>query len=139
MSDIARASFAKADRALRSARLLLQNGDVDGACSRAYYAIFDAAKGALSSLDPAVDRSDVKTHRGIMGAFDARLVRTDTVPRELGRLFRHAQELRLVGDYRTDSVGEEDAATAVEEAERFVAAMVALVGGDVEDDTSPPG
>ncbi|OHC67239.1 MAG: hypothetical protein A2045_15515 [Rhodocyclales bacterium GWA2_65_20] len=37
----------KAARAAVSARLLLNAGDVDGACNRAYYAMFDAARAAL--------------------------------------------------------------------------------------------
>jgi uncharacterized protein (UPF0332 family) len=37
----------KARRAATSARLLLDMGDLDGACSRAYYAMFDAARAAL--------------------------------------------------------------------------------------------
>jgi uncharacterized protein (UPF0332 family) len=35
--------MSKAARAVASARLLLDHGDVDGACNRAYYAMFDAA------------------------------------------------------------------------------------------------
>ena len=42
--------MAKADRALASAKLLLDSGDVDGACNRAYYAMFDAARAALPPL-----------------------------------------------------------------------------------------
>jgi uncharacterized protein (UPF0332 family) len=43
----------KAARALDSARLLLDAGDTDGACNRAYYAMFDAARAALASeADP---------------------------------------------------------------------------------------
>ena len=38
----------KAFRAQKSAVLLLQSGDNDGACSRAYYAMFDAARFALT-------------------------------------------------------------------------------------------
>ena len=38
----------KAQRALSSAQTLLNDGDVDGACNRAYYAMFDAARAALS-------------------------------------------------------------------------------------------
>lgn len=37
----------KAERAITSARLLLDAGDIDGAINRAYYAMFDAAKAAL--------------------------------------------------------------------------------------------
>ncbi len=36
--------IAKAGRALESARLLQNAGDVDGACNRAYYAMFDATR-----------------------------------------------------------------------------------------------
>ena len=41
------ALMLKADRARSSARVLLDLGDVDGACNRAYYAMFDAARAAL--------------------------------------------------------------------------------------------
>jgi len=37
----------KARRAVESAQLLYEADDVDGACSRAYYAMFDAARAAL--------------------------------------------------------------------------------------------
>lgn len=39
--------MAKAARACVSARALLDLNDVDGACNRAYYAMFDAARAAL--------------------------------------------------------------------------------------------
>ncbi|WP_295439099.1 HEPN domain-containing protein [uncultured Thiodictyon sp.] len=41
--------LAKARRALASARLLLADGDLDGACNRAYYAMFDAAQAAVET------------------------------------------------------------------------------------------
>ena len=37
----------KAQRALSAARLLLDNSEIEGACNRAYYAMFDAAQAAL--------------------------------------------------------------------------------------------
>lgn len=39
--------MAKPSRAIASAQLLLDAGDVDGASNRAYYAMFDAAHAAL--------------------------------------------------------------------------------------------
>ncbi|OIQ93998.1 hypothetical protein GALL_240040 [mine drainage metagenome] len=36
--------MAKAAQAVESARALLARGDADGACNRAYYAMFDAAR-----------------------------------------------------------------------------------------------
>jgi len=38
----ARELMAKAERAAASAKLLLEAGDADGACNRAYYAMVDA-------------------------------------------------------------------------------------------------
>ena len=40
------ALLAKAERACASARVLLELNDTDGACNRAYYAMFDAARAA---------------------------------------------------------------------------------------------
>jgi len=40
----------KARRALAGARLLLQSGDGDGACNRAYYAMFEATHAALLAV-----------------------------------------------------------------------------------------
>jgi uncharacterized protein (UPF0332 family) len=42
--------FTKAQTAAASARILLNAGDVDGACNRAYYAMFDAARAALFGI-----------------------------------------------------------------------------------------
>ncbi|MDW5419090.1 HEPN domain-containing protein [Iodobacter sp. CM08] len=44
--------IAKAERAIQSAKLLHEAGDVDGACNRAYYAMFDAAKAVLLAVIP---------------------------------------------------------------------------------------
>ena len=42
--------MTKANRALAPAKLLVNSGDVDGACNRAYYAMFDATRAALLSI-----------------------------------------------------------------------------------------
>ena len=44
----------KAKRACASARALLDLDDVDGACNRAYYAMFDAARAALLATNAPV-------------------------------------------------------------------------------------
>jgi len=67
--------LAKAERALASARLLLQDGDPDGACNRAYYAMFDAAQAAIMEVRPEIDQASIKTHRGLIAAFGLHLVK----------------------------------------------------------------
>ena len=57
--------MAKALQAVASANVLLNAGDADGACNRAYYAMFDAARAALLASGHEVGR----THRGVLTAF----------------------------------------------------------------------
>lgn len=115
--------MAKADRACASARLLLDAGDLDGACNRAYYAMFDAARAALVATNANVVPSSSKTHSGLITAFGLRLVKPGLVPKELGRTLNRAEEVRLVADYRDDTVSPEDVSETVEQAESFVAAI----------------
>lgn len=61
--------MAKAAQAAASARALLERGDADGACNRAYYTMFDAARAALLAAGHDVG----KTHRGVLNAFNDRL------------------------------------------------------------------
>lgn len=68
--------MAKASRAIASAQLLLDAGDVDGACNRAYYAMFDAAHAALLWAGARVNPAETKTHRGLIAAFGEHLVKT---------------------------------------------------------------
>ena len=51
------------------------------------------------------------------------LVKNGPIPKELGRLLKRAEEIRLVADYTGDSVEHDDAQEIVEQAEIFVDAM----------------
>lgn len=111
--------MAKAVQAVSSAKLLLEAGDADGACNRAYYAMFDAARAAL-----LVSGHDAgKTHKGVLNAFSDRLVKSGLLSKDMGRLLKHAETFRYVADYEGDSVGLSDAREMVEQAETFVSAM----------------
>ena len=115
--------LAKAIRAAGSAKMLLDAGDVDGACNRAYYAMFDAARAALLAAGALIDPEIARTHGGLISAFSVHLVKTGRVPVELGKTLNKAEELRLVADYRGDSVQVQDAAWIASQAEIFVTAM----------------
>ena len=60
--------MSKARRALESARFLLSAADPDGACNRAYYAMFDAARAALLVSAAGVPAEVAKTHGGLIAA-----------------------------------------------------------------------
>jgi uncharacterized protein (UPF0332 family) len=111
--------MAKAAQAAVSARVLLDTGDADGACNRAYYAMFDAARAALvaSGFDEG------KTHKGVLNAFSDRLVKNGPLSKEMGRLLKHAETRRYVADYESVPVDLSDAQEMVEQAELFVEAI----------------
>lgn len=111
--------MAKAVQALASAKVLLGTGDADGACNRAYYAMFDAARAALLAAGQAVG----KTHKGVLNAFSEHLVKSGLLPKEMGRLLKQAETRRYVDDYEGDPLELGDARQMVEQAETFVAAM----------------
>ena len=115
--------MVKAARACASARLLLDAGDVDGACNRAYYAMFDAARAALLASSAPVPSDVGRTHSGLISAFSLHLVKNGPIAVEHGRALNRAEEIRLIADYKGDSVEISDAADMVETAEAFVAAM----------------
>jgi uncharacterized protein (UPF0332 family) len=88
--------MAKARTACASARTLLDRWDTDGACNRAYYAMFDAAQAALLTTSANVTINVGKTHSGVLTAFSQHLVKNGPVPREIGRLLKQAEETRIV-------------------------------------------
>lgn len=61
----AQALRAKAEQAHRSAVALIELGDADGACNRAYYAMFDAARAALIANGHG---GGGKSHAGVIAA-----------------------------------------------------------------------
>lgn len=113
----------RADRAAESAALLLSAGDLNGACNRAYYAMFDAARAALTSTQPAPSSETIKTHSGLISAFSLKLVKTGRVPVELGKAFSKVADIRLIADYSDEEVSAERATWAIEQAREFVKAM----------------
>ncbi len=124
------ALMRKAARACISARLLLGAGDADGACNRAYYAMFDAAKAVLLEYTGADAAALGKTHSGLITVFGLHLVKPGIVAVELGRALNRAEEVRLIADYKGDSIDALDAEEMVASAEVFVAAMQIKFGPD---------
>ena len=121
--------FEKAFVALRSADLLLQSGDLDGCCNRAYYAMFDAARAALVADGCADQVLGIKTHSGLISFFSLRLVKTGRVSVELGKSFNKVEDLRLLADYRGDALELAQAQWAVEQAQLFVHGLQTLFKG----------
>jgi len=118
----------KAEAALSGARVLLNSGDSDGACSRAYYAMFDAAHAALFAVRAEDVAAPIKTHNGLVAKFGQHVVEAGHLAAEHGRDFNKVQNLRELADYSGDPVDIDKAAWAIERAEAFVAAVKGKFG-----------
>lgn len=119
--------LTKAERACTSARALLDLGDVDGACNRAYYAMFDAACAALIATNAPEETHHGKTHSGLIAAFGLHLVKHGPLTKDMGRLLKRAEEIRLVSDYQGISVEMEDAREMVRQAEEFLRVLRPMI------------
>ena len=119
--------MGKAERALDEARLLLRDKKTEGACSRAYYAMHDAAHAALLATGFETPDAIIKTHHSLIAEFGKRLVLGGQIDAAHGRAFNKVQEIRLVSDYSAEPPPFDDAQGAVEKAEAFVASIRGLV------------
>lgn len=115
--------IAKAARAAASAKLLLDDGDFEGACNRAYYAMFDAAHAALLWSGAHTNPGETKKHRNLIAAFGKYLVQPGLLPAELGKALNQAERARVLADYTGEDIEPDKAALAVEQAKLFLAAV----------------
>lgn len=113
--------LGRAKRSLASAQKLL-GSDPDGACSRAYYAMFYAARAALLQAGQA-EAAMAKTHSGLIAAFGEHLVKPGLVDATQGRAFAMVERERLTADYSGEGVSKDAAVLASERATAFVDAI----------------
>ena len=115
MSDL----WDKALEAADDARLLLRAGRYNGACNRAYYAMFNAARALLADTHD-VELSDIKRHATVLRLFSKHFIDGGLFAAEYGPLLRRASEARLVADYDEIPVSEKEAAQIVKAMDGFV-------------------
>lgn len=115
--------MAAARERLTLGRTALDAGLHGGAASAAYYAMLSAARAALSEED-----LNAKTHSGTWHLFGERFVKPGNFDRELFAHAQNAQRLREGADYDARAVASDEAEAVVVHAERFVAAIEALLG-----------
>lgn len=108
---------------LNAARVLLDARAWGDAASRAYYAAFHAVSAVLLARGEAYS-----SHAQVLGAFNRDLVHAGVFPREFTAVLARLFEDRQTGDYDpTAQIDEEEARRDVEDAQRVVDAIDALV------------
>lgn len=73
---------------------LFNNGHYSDAVSKAYYAIFQAARAALATFE-----LDSRKHSGVISMFNINFIKTGILPKEYRKIIAAAQDLRLASDY----------------------------------------
>jgi uncharacterized protein (UPF0332 family) len=117
--------WEKALEAAEEARLLFQEGHPNGTLSRAYYAVFTAAR-ALLVVSAGYDEADIRRHSAVLRIFPDQFVKTGLVDRDVGRRFHDLSQERANADYHPLSVSEDDAKDAIEFMERFLSEISEL-------------
>ena len=114
------ALWDKATTDVEAAEVLMSAGYTNAAVNRAYYAMFNAPKVVLASIDPKL--ATAKSHASIIRRFGKHIVETRGFDRSLGRMFSKTEVARHTADYEADSVDGATARQIVDEARRFLAA-----------------
>ena len=117
-------------QAVTSAPVLLDADDTDGACNRAYYAMFNAANAALIASG---DSPTPKSHVALLRLFSLKLIKTGALPDTLGRSLHNVQNLRHVADYQLSTVDPGGAESAIADAHNFIDAVQDYITRLVED------
>lgn len=107
--------LAKAQRSIKAAERLFQDGDYDFAVSRAYYGMFYVAQAMLLTRD--LRRSK---HSGVIAAFQEQFVKPGDVPDRFFHLLRDGFEDRAEGDYGFAEISRDQAEAGIEAARQFV-------------------
>jgi uncharacterized protein (UPF0332 family) len=121
MSPRSEEFMSSARARLASARAALEV-DPAGSISLAYYATLYAARAALSEQDQYA-----KTHGGTWHLFYTSFVAPGTFDAELHARATDLQKAREAADYEAAAPSEAEAREAVEQAERFVTAIEAML------------
>jgi len=92
--NYAKASLERAEKALKSAKLPQKNGELEDAASRAYYAMFHAARAILFSKGVSA-----RTHRRTISLFGEKIVKKGMLSEEYADMLRKAFDIRQKSDY----------------------------------------
>ena len=116
MNTDTRRLLEKARRSIYASKVLLQQGDVDFAAGRAYYAMFYTAEALLSEKG---FRS--RKHGGVHALFGEHFTNTGLMDAKFHRFLLDAFDRRLQADYGFDAViSQEEVTGMIEQAGEFL-------------------
>jgi hypothetical protein len=115
-----RSLMERAEKYLRSAKILLEEKDYESSVSRTYYAMFYSAQAMLLTKN-----SSFSSHKGVISAFGEHFIKTGIFPKEMGRELNRAFEKRQIGDYEyTFVISRREAEEILENGKKFVEKII---------------
>ncbi|HMQ52301.1 MAG TPA: HEPN domain-containing protein [Anaerolineae bacterium] len=115
--------MVRAEENLAASRLLNSSSLTSIAISRAYYAMFYAAKAALIS-----ENIEARSHSGVINQFSVNFVKTKKVESRYGRMLRTVFQRRQGSDYDMSlNFSRNEIEDSIADAEQFVAAIRKLL------------
>ena len=107
----------RAEKYLKSARILYKAGDYESSISRTYYAMFYSVQALLLTKNLSFS-----SHKGVISAFGEYFIKNGIFSKEMGKIFNKAFEKRQLGDYEyTFVISKEEAEELLNNGEDFVA------------------
>lgn len=106
----------KSSKKLEAAKKNFELGLYDETISRAYYAMFHAAKALLltKNIEP-------RTHKGVITMLGEHFINEGILPREFGKVLSYVKDYRENGDYdEYFDADEELAKDIIKDSEKFV-------------------
>lgn len=117
--EIIKNQINKAEKKIEAAKRLFEEGFLDDAISRAYYAVFHAARAVLLK-----EGITANTHEAVKTMFGLYLIKPGKIDKKYGRKLSQLKDERENGDYDIYvSFEKEDAQQAIKEAEEFLEEM----------------
>lgn len=133
MSD-SDALLIKAERFIRSARVLADDGDFDSAASRLYYAMFFIAEALLAARG-----ASFSSHSAVISAFGQQFAKTKEIDPRFHRALLTGFSQRQLGDYAASSgLSDVDIESLVGEAVSFLTAARSWLQGYASPDSTQP-
>jgi uncharacterized protein (UPF0332 family) len=105
----------KSQRSLQAAQRLLEAKDYDFAISRAYYAMFYSAQAALLS-----EGLEYSSHAAVVAHFGQHFIKSNLLPRRLGKALAKAFRSRMVSDYELPMPSAAEAESILNDAQDFI-------------------
>lgn len=123
MNEGVRELFDKSEQSIAAATLLLNDGYVDFAASRAYYAMFYAVEALLLSREMTFSK-----HSSVIAAFGKDFAKTGIVDARFHRAILNAFDLRNAGDYGSiHAVSEEKTKQVLDDAAEMLSEIRSLL------------